>query len=159
MASLKDVSAHLADTDNPHEVTKAQVGLSNLPNAKTDDPTVDNSNVLATSAAVNAVYNNTVRGIIAGSVVMSSTTGLAVLTLPVAIDIDKYQPVLSASYDFMYRPSGASEDVPAVNFMYDVITSCFMMNYNGATSIYITYDNTKVSNTGTTKAVVTLVEV
>jgi hypothetical protein len=49
------ISAHLADTKNPHKVDKTQVGLGNLPNAKTDDPTVSDSNILATSKAVGSL--------------------------------------------------------------------------------------------------------
>lgn len=55
MASYTDISAHLSRKDNPHSVTKSQVGLGNLPNAKTDDPAVSDSNILATSAMVSAI--------------------------------------------------------------------------------------------------------
>lgn len=45
-------AAHLL-SENPHGVTKAQVGLGNLPNVKSDDTNLNDSNVLATARAVN----------------------------------------------------------------------------------------------------------
>jgi len=47
-------NAHAENTSNPHSVTKAQVGLGNLPNAKSDSITLDSSDTLATSKAVKA---------------------------------------------------------------------------------------------------------
>ena len=38
-ATKTDFDAHLADTNNPHGVTKTQVGLGNVPNVATDDQT------------------------------------------------------------------------------------------------------------------------
>lgn len=53
------LSSHLANTSNPHQVTKDQVGLGNLPNAKSDSTSLNDSNTLATSAAVyNAVLQS-----------------------------------------------------------------------------------------------------
>ena len=49
---------HLEDNTNPHKVTKDQVGLGNLPNAKSDAVDNNNSNVLATSKAVYTVQQN-----------------------------------------------------------------------------------------------------
>ncbi len=46
------LNAHVALTNNPHNVTKTQAGLGNLPNAKSDAITLDDSNTLATSKAV-----------------------------------------------------------------------------------------------------------
>lgn len=46
---------HILNTNNPHKVTKSQVGLGNLPNAKTDDANVNDSNILATTAMVHNV--------------------------------------------------------------------------------------------------------
>ncbi len=43
---------HLLSTSNPHAVTKLQIGLGNLPNAKSDSYTLDDSDTLATSKAV-----------------------------------------------------------------------------------------------------------
>ncbi|MBV8255011.1 MAG: hypothetical protein JO154_20590 [Chitinophaga sp.] len=42
---------HAANKNNPHGVTKQQVGLGNIPNAISDDPTLNDSNVLATTKA------------------------------------------------------------------------------------------------------------
>lgn len=44
---------HINDTDNPHSVTKDQVGLSNIPNAISNRIDLNDPNVLATSKAVN----------------------------------------------------------------------------------------------------------
>lgn len=49
------LNAHEARTDNPHGVTKAQVGLGNLPNAKSDSVTLASTTTLATSLAVKTV--------------------------------------------------------------------------------------------------------
>ena len=49
---------HIAKTDNPHGVTKAQVGLGNLPNGKSDSVTRTSSNHLATSKAVKTAYDH-----------------------------------------------------------------------------------------------------
>lgn len=46
------ITAHAALTNNPHTVTKAQVGLSNIPNAKSDSVSLSDSNTLASSKAV-----------------------------------------------------------------------------------------------------------
>lgn len=43
---------HMQDKENPHAVTKEQVGLGTLPNAKSDAIDQNNSEQLATSAAV-----------------------------------------------------------------------------------------------------------
>jgi hypothetical protein len=43
---------HLQDKTNPHAVTKEQVGLGNIPNVKSNAIDEDNSEQLATSAAV-----------------------------------------------------------------------------------------------------------
>lgn len=51
-------------TDNPHNVTKTQVGLGNLPNAKSSTPVADEEEVLATVgglAAVVALIENEVK--------------------------------------------------------------------------------------------------
>ncbi len=45
-------------SNNPHSVTKAQVGLGNLPDAKSDAITLDDSNTLATSKAVKTLNDN-----------------------------------------------------------------------------------------------------
>jgi hypothetical protein len=52
MVRLATFKAHYANKSNPHEVTKTQVGLGNLPNAKSDSISLDNSDSLATSKAV-----------------------------------------------------------------------------------------------------------
>lgn len=47
------VDTHSARIDNPHATTKTQIGLGNLPNAKSDATNLNDSNTLATSKAVN----------------------------------------------------------------------------------------------------------
>ena len=51
----KEFEFHINDLANPHKVTKAQVGLGNIPNAISSDPTEDATNKLATIKAVNLV--------------------------------------------------------------------------------------------------------
>lgn len=53
LSSIKEISEHLSKKDNPHKVTKAQIGLGNLPNAITSDINISDSNILATSKMVN----------------------------------------------------------------------------------------------------------
>jgi hypothetical protein len=51
------VIAHINRTDNPHTVTKIQVGLSAIPNAISDAVNLASSATLATSEAVRYAYN------------------------------------------------------------------------------------------------------
>lgn len=50
-------NGHPSDQSNPHGVTKAQVGLGDLPNAKSDAVNLGDSDILATSKAVKAAYD------------------------------------------------------------------------------------------------------
>lgn len=43
---------HIDDKNNPHDVTKSQVGLSNIPNQTSDSRDFDETNSLATSKAI-----------------------------------------------------------------------------------------------------------
>lgn len=65
---LSTIKAHYANTSNPHNVTKGQVGLGNLPNAKSDTITLDSSESLATSKAVYDVLRAIKGGTWTGSV-------------------------------------------------------------------------------------------
>ncbi len=56
-AIKKRIELHKQE-ENPHRVTKAQVGLSNIPNAKSDSISLDRSDVLATSKAVRDLHNS-----------------------------------------------------------------------------------------------------
>ncbi|VVS90790.1 phage tail-collar fiber domain-containing protein [Desulfoluna spongiiphila] len=47
----QDVGQHIGSKTNPHSVTKDQVGLGELPNAKTDSFDLEDSEVLASAAA------------------------------------------------------------------------------------------------------------
>lgn len=49
---LRQLRLHERRVDNPHEVTKAQVGLGNLPNSKTDDRFTNSNNQLLTAKAM-----------------------------------------------------------------------------------------------------------
>lgn len=57
-ALSSNLNNHLSNKNNPHVVTKDQVGLSNIPNAKTDDPSVSDSNILASSKMVNGMLKD-----------------------------------------------------------------------------------------------------
>ena len=48
---------HAMARNNPHSVTKSQVGLSNIPNSISDSVTNDSSSILATSKAVRKTYD------------------------------------------------------------------------------------------------------
>lgn len=52
------VQAHLEDLSDPHDVTKDQVDLGNIPNAISDDPEVDSGESLATSKGLNTVHSD-----------------------------------------------------------------------------------------------------
>lgn len=62
LATLLDVvnnliRDHRNDHDNPHATDKTQVGLGNIPNAKSDNPTLGDSGVLATTKATSVLNN------------------------------------------------------------------------------------------------------
>ncbi|WP_223151659.1 hypothetical protein [Chitinophaga varians] len=57
-ADQEAIANHVANQNNPHGVTKAQVGLGNLPNAVSDATDQNKSDVLATSAAVYQLADN-----------------------------------------------------------------------------------------------------
>lgn len=61
----QDLDDHINNHDNPHEVTKSQIGLSNIPNAKSDAINLDSSDTLATSKAVNDLRLSIVDAIVA----------------------------------------------------------------------------------------------
>lgn len=53
---VKKILQHWFDFNNPHAVTKLQVGLDNLPNAISDAIDLNDTNSLASSKAVNDMY-------------------------------------------------------------------------------------------------------
>jgi hypothetical protein len=56
LSSLNNnLNSHFSDYANPHRVTKAQVGLSDIPNAVSDNPRLNRSDVLATTKATAAI--------------------------------------------------------------------------------------------------------
>lgn len=55
MGSIQNLNSHINNYNNPHNVTKNQVGLSAIPNAISDNPYLNNGNVLATTAATFAL--------------------------------------------------------------------------------------------------------
>ncbi|MFB6454430.1 hypothetical protein ACE38W_04095 [Chitinophaga sp. Hz27] len=63
-ADYEQLQSHLGDKGNPHAVTKAQIGLSNIPNNISDAIDLNQNDTLATSAAVfklaSKVSSNTV---------------------------------------------------------------------------------------------------
>ncbi|RAJ75543.1 hypothetical protein CLV59_109157 [Chitinophaga dinghuensis] len=63
-ADYEQLQSHLGDKANPHAVTKAQVGLSNIPNNISDAIDLNQNDTLATSAAVfklaSKIGNNTI---------------------------------------------------------------------------------------------------
>lgn len=51
-ADYEALQSHLANNSNPHQVSKEQIGLGNIPNAISSAITENKTDVLATSAAV-----------------------------------------------------------------------------------------------------------
>lgn len=51
------LDAHTSNRSNPHNVTKEQLGLSNIPNSVSDSVTSDSNSQLATSKAVKTAYD------------------------------------------------------------------------------------------------------
>jgi hypothetical protein len=49
---------HLISRDNPHKVTKEQLGLNNLPNAISNEVGSDSTNTLATTALTHQIYSD-----------------------------------------------------------------------------------------------------
>lgn len=65
-----DLSDHIADTDNPHSVTKAQVGLGNVDNTADMDKPVSTSQ----QAALDAKLDNAENGGVANDLETNSST-------------------------------------------------------------------------------------
>ena len=80
-------AAHLSAT-NPHSVTKSQVGLSALPNAKSDSIDLDDSNTLATSKAVSEAWKNIV--LYYGTLVINNIIGKGTFTVTHNINNSNY---------------------------------------------------------------------
>ena len=61
-AAIQDVldllEAHIQDKNNPHAVTKDQVGLGNIPNATSNSYQLNDPNTLATSKAVHDLWQS-----------------------------------------------------------------------------------------------------
>jgi hypothetical protein len=57
------IDTHSGNKSNPHEVTKTQVGLSNLPNAVSDSTSLDSSASLGTSKAIKLCYDKAVEAL------------------------------------------------------------------------------------------------
>ena len=58
--SISDFENHVENTNNPHSVTKAQVGLGNVANVATDDTIIQNSSNNVTGGAVYDALQNKV---------------------------------------------------------------------------------------------------
>lgn len=54
---MNDFNAHVSHNNNPHNVTKHQVGLGNIPNSTENAHYVDNTNTLATAKAVRNLFD------------------------------------------------------------------------------------------------------
>lgn len=64
--SSEALNAHMADYDNPHKVTKAQVGLENVANKPMDSTPTEGSTNYVTSSGVKSYVDNALSGISAG---------------------------------------------------------------------------------------------
>lgn len=67
-APAADLTAHTGDTNNPHEVTKAQVGLGNVPNVTTNNQTPTYTEASANAELVSGETLSTALGKIAKAI-------------------------------------------------------------------------------------------
>lgn len=141
MASYTDVSAHLSRKDNPHGVTKSQVGLGNIPNAISDNPNLNRSDVIASTAATAAVMN-AIPVIKLPPVKLDLSATTVKIVADIVIDVNKYMPVAKVFFPYMYRVSGDPvDDIEAVHYIYDnTIKSINMLVIDGKLTVEINYD-------------------
>lgn len=78
LVRLESIKSHYANNENPHAVTKSQVGLGNLPNEKSDSSNSTRSDVLATSKAVYDGIRKVKGGTWSGALAASTTTDVVV---------------------------------------------------------------------------------
>lgn len=96
-ALLSTLNTHTSNKSNPHAVTKAQVGLGNLPNAKTDDPKTNDSNILATSKMVQAAFALNNKTVISGKIKLNVANTFITVKISEELLLDD-----DADYDFNY---------------------------------------------------------
>ena len=84
LAEESDLTAHISDTNNPHNVTKVQIGLSNVPNVDTTDAvanehTHSNKAVLdATTASYTTAEKTKLSGIATSATANDTDTNLKI---------------------------------------------------------------------------------
>jgi len=88
---------HIQDTNNPHGVTKAQVGLGNLPNAISNSYELDSATTLATSKAVHDLWMANTRILAVGSynvgTIQPNTDVQITIVHDLDVAADSYVPV------------------------------------------------------------------
>lgn len=76
-AATNFIDTHSGNKNNPHEVTKDDVGLSDIPNAVSDDVSLDSSLSLATSKAAKICYDKAVEALnVAGNALAAASAAI-----------------------------------------------------------------------------------
>lgn len=140
----QNLTNHINNKANPHTVTKSQVGLSNIPNAKTDDPKVSDSNILATSKAVslvNGVANGLTSKVITGQIYVSWAASFSTITVDTDLPIEGMNP---ADYIGFFTEPSSKRGFSQINAVYDSSTPnkiTFRLYKDSNTgAIYTTFD-------------------
>jgi len=68
-------SAHANSSDNPHQVNKDDVGLSDIPNAVSNSVSLDSPNSLGTSRAIKLAYDKAVEALNAATAAATAAAG------------------------------------------------------------------------------------
>lgn len=131
-----DVSKHITLENNPHKVTKSQVGLGNLPNAKTDDPAVSDSNILATSKMVSAIAG---RIFARGSVTLNTSENAVSIKLSDIEIPDSVNWIVIARIYTEFININRDRTAELLG----EYTGISLLNNN--TSLNVSYDNTKMT--------------
>jgi hypothetical protein len=119
LPSFKNVGLHLKDTDNPHQVTKAQVGLGNIPNAISSDPASSDPNIIATTAMVHGAITSANGVKMSGKFEIDKTNGATTFAIPKLIPAN-YQIIaqIVSEGDFFGRGTGIRTVEKAMTYVF-----------------------------------------
>jgi hypothetical protein len=138
-----DLSGHIANKSNPHGVTKTQVGLSNIPNSITADPTSNSAAVIASTAMVHSAIGNIHQKITVYKQPLSLTASQVFFAIGKTITPRDYQVLARIVED------GSLDIGNGVRAIQNAITSVALATVPGTmgTVIEVKYDRTKLSTT------------
>ena len=146
LPSYATIASHIKSETNPHKVTKNQIGLGNLPNAISDDASVNKSDVIASTAAVNSAMASANNIVASGRVALNVAANYVHINLPQPLaNVEKCQLVVGVFYQFI-------EDNPDARVLYtyrpDFIETYGISHDNVAntTQIRMTYDRSKMGD-------------